>query len=161
RSGERARRTLRAGRAPGNGARVARLEYAGDGRIRVSDPRSIQSRTQVDSDSDGDDGNGDGSGDESARRRGGRIPDEAVRQRGALRQAEYDRRLAGRRLTVASSRVLVVDDAVVFRRVLTEAISADPDLEVVGAAVDGRAALQKLATTAVDAVILDVEMPNL
>src|SRR5262245_29504006 len=62
---------------------------------------------------------------------------------------------------MARSRVLVVDDAVVFRRLLTDTISADPELEVVGAAINGRAALQKLATSPVDAVVLDVEMPDL
>jgi two-component system, chemotaxis family, protein-glutamate methylesterase/glutaminase len=62
---------------------------------------------------------------------------------------------------VSRSRVLVVDDAVVFRRLLTETISADADLEVVESAANGRIALQKLATSPVDAVVLDVEMPDL
>jgi two-component system, chemotaxis family, protein-glutamate methylesterase/glutaminase len=62
---------------------------------------------------------------------------------------------------VARSRVLVVDDAVIFRRLLTDTISSDPELEVIGAAVNGVVALQKLATSPVDAVVLDVEMPDL
>lgn len=64
-------------------------------------------------------------------------------------------------MTVAKARVLVVDDAAVFRRLLTDTLSADPELEVAAAAVNGRAALDKLATTPVDAVVLDVEMPEL
>jgi two-component system chemotaxis response regulator CheB len=62
---------------------------------------------------------------------------------------------------VTKSRVLIVDDAVVFRRLLSETISSDPELEVVASAVNGVSALQKLATIPVDAVILDVEMPDL
>ena len=62
---------------------------------------------------------------------------------------------------MARARVLVVDDAVVFRRLLTDTISADADLEVVGSAPNGRIALQKLSTSPVDAVVLDVEMPDL
>lgn len=62
---------------------------------------------------------------------------------------------------MTKSRVLIVDDAVVFRRLLSETISSDPELEVVASAVNGVSALQKLATIPVDAVILDVEMPDL
>ncbi len=58
-------------------------------------------------------------------------------------------------------RVLVVDDAVVMRRLVTEAIQRDPSLEVVGTAPHGRVALQKLDQINPDIVTLDVEMPEM
>ena len=62
---------------------------------------------------------------------------------------------------MAKVRVLVVDDAVVFRRMVAEELSADPAIEVVGTAANGRIALGKLTQVNPDLVILDVEMPEL
>lgn len=56
-------------------------------------------------------------------------------------------------------RVLVVDDSVLIRKGLTLALEADPDIEVVGSAPDGKLALQKLEQLNPDVVTLDVEMP--
>lgn len=58
-------------------------------------------------------------------------------------------------------RVLIVDDSVVVRRVVSSVLSDDPDLEVVGTAADGRIALERLEPLHPDVVLLDVEMPNL
>lgn len=58
-------------------------------------------------------------------------------------------------------RVLVVDDAVVIRRILVNIIDADPELEVVGTASNGRMALAKIDQLDPDIVTLDVEMPEL
>ncbi|HLK10309.1 MAG TPA: chemotaxis response regulator protein-glutamate methylesterase [Candidatus Binatia bacterium] len=58
-------------------------------------------------------------------------------------------------------RVLIVDDAVVARRVVTEALASDAAIEVVGTAPNGRVALARLAELHPDLVILDVEMPEL
>src|SRR4029077_14162580 len=58
-------------------------------------------------------------------------------------------------------RILVVDDAVVFRRLVSEELSKDPELEVVGTAANGRIALQKMTQVSPDLVILDVEMPEM
>ena len=58
-------------------------------------------------------------------------------------------------------RVLVVDDAVVIRKILTDVLSADPDIEVVGTAANGRIALQKIPQVNPDIMTLDVEMPEL
>lgn len=58
-------------------------------------------------------------------------------------------------------RVLVVDDAVVFRRMVAEELAADPAIEVVGTAANGKIALAKLTQVNPDLVILDVEMPEL
>ncbi|MFN8645534.1 MAG: chemotaxis response regulator protein-glutamate methylesterase [Gemmatimonadales bacterium] len=62
---------------------------------------------------------------------------------------------------MAKIRVLVVDDAVVVRRIVTDVLSSDPDIEVVGTAANGRLALQKLAGLKPDLVTLDIEMPEL
>lgn len=58
-------------------------------------------------------------------------------------------------------RVLVVDDSVVIRRVVTEELSADAGIEVIGTASNGKIALEKLPQLTPDLVILDIEMPEL
>ena len=58
-------------------------------------------------------------------------------------------------------RVLVVDDAVVVRRLFTSALAEDPALEVIGTAANGKIALAKIAQTPPDVVTLDVEMPEM
>jgi two-component system chemotaxis response regulator CheB len=58
-------------------------------------------------------------------------------------------------------RILVVDDAVVVRRLVTDALATDDELEVVGTAANGRIALAKVAQLNPDLVTLDVEMPEL
>ncbi len=58
-------------------------------------------------------------------------------------------------------RVLVVDDSVVVRRLVSDVLSSDPGIEVVGTAPNGRLALTKLAQVAPDLVTLDVEMPEM
>ena len=52
-------------------------------------------------------------------------------------------------------RVLIVDDAVVVRRMLSDIISSDTDLIVVGTAANGKIALNKLPQVTPDVVILD------
>jgi len=56
-------------------------------------------------------------------------------------------------------RILVVDDSVVIRKVLSNTLEEDHELEVVGAASDGRLGLAKIAQLHPDLVTLDVEMP--
>lgn len=58
-------------------------------------------------------------------------------------------------------RVLIVDDTVVYRRILSEVVEALGEAEVVGTAPHGRLALAKLEQTTVDLVLLDVEMPEM
>jgi two-component system chemotaxis response regulator CheB len=59
------------------------------------------------------------------------------------------------------TRILIVDDAVVVRKALSEGLSRDPDLEVVGTASNGRLALAKLLTLRPDVILLDIEMPEM
>jgi two-component system chemotaxis response regulator CheB len=58
-------------------------------------------------------------------------------------------------------RVLVVDDASIFRRVISEALSGIPGVEVVGTAANGKLALARLAALQPDLMTLDVEMPEM
>lgn len=58
-------------------------------------------------------------------------------------------------------RVLVVDDSVVIRRLVTDALNADPALTVAGVAANGQIALAKIPQLRPDIVTLDVEMPEL
>jgi len=58
-------------------------------------------------------------------------------------------------------RILVVDDSVVIRKLLSDTLSGDPALEVVGVAGDGRIALAKIPLLKPDLVTLDIEMPSM
>ena len=58
-------------------------------------------------------------------------------------------------------RVVVVDDTVVCRGALREILEADGDIEVVGEAADGHAALDVIARLRPNLVTLDVEMPGM
>ena len=55
--------------------------------------------------------------------------------------------------------VLVVDDSVVVRRLVSDVLSGDPDIEVAGAASNGKIALAKIPLLNPDIITLDVEMP--
>src|SRR5512144_3299395 len=57
--------------------------------------------------------------------------------------------------------VLVVDDSVVVRRLVSDVLSDDPDIEVVGTAANGRLALAKIPQVNPDLVTLDIEMPEM
>ena len=56
-------------------------------------------------------------------------------------------------------RVLVVDDSVVVRRLVSKALEAEGEVEVVGVAADGKIALVNIERLHPDVVILDVAMP--
>ena len=60
---------------------------------------------------------------------------------------------------MARIRVLVVDDSVVIRKLLTETLSGDSEIEVVGTASDGKIALAKISQLRPDLITLDIEMP--
>jgi two-component system, chemotaxis family, protein-glutamate methylesterase/glutaminase len=59
------------------------------------------------------------------------------------------------------AKVLIVDDAMLIRRMVTDVLAADPSIEVVGEAANGRIALQKIAQLSPDLVTLDIEMPEM
>jgi two-component system chemotaxis response regulator CheB len=58
-------------------------------------------------------------------------------------------------------RVLIVDDSAVVRRVLSEALSQEESIEVVGTAADPYAARDKIAELRPDVITLDIEMPRM
>jgi len=58
-------------------------------------------------------------------------------------------------------RILIVDDSVVIRRLVSDVLSGDPAIQVVGAAANGRIALAKIPQVNPDLVTLDVEMPEM
>jgi two-component system, chemotaxis family, protein-glutamate methylesterase/glutaminase len=63
--------------------------------------------------------------------------------------------------TPISTRVLVVDDASIFRRVISGALSGIPGVEVVGTSGNGKLALARLASLQPDLITLDIEMPEM
>ncbi|MBI5534145.1 MAG: chemotaxis response regulator protein-glutamate methylesterase [Deltaproteobacteria bacterium] len=58
-------------------------------------------------------------------------------------------------------RVLVVDDSVVYRKLMTELLSGIAGVVVVGAECNGRTALTRIEELAPDLVTLDIEMPGM
>jgi two-component system chemotaxis response regulator CheB len=58
-------------------------------------------------------------------------------------------------------RVLVVDDSVVIRRLVTHALEEEPSIEVVGSASNGVFALQRIPQLNPDVLTLDIEMPEM
>jgi len=58
-------------------------------------------------------------------------------------------------------RVLVVDDSAVVRQTLTTILESDPDIQVIGSAVDPYAAAQKIKQEVPDVMTLDIEMPRM
>jgi two-component system LytT family response regulator len=58
-------------------------------------------------------------------------------------------------------RTLIVDDEAIARRVLREKLESIQDIEVVGEAGDGEAALGKIAAQRPDVVLLDLQMPTM
>jgi two-component system chemotaxis response regulator CheB len=61
----------------------------------------------------------------------------------------------------AKIRVLIVDDAAIVRKILSEALAAEPDLEVVGTAPDPFVARDKILALDPDVLTLDIEMPRM
>ncbi len=58
-------------------------------------------------------------------------------------------------------RVLIVDDSIVAREMLTQILSSDPEIEVVGTAVDGEEAVDAVGRLKPDLVTMDIHMPRM
>lgn len=56
-------------------------------------------------------------------------------------------------------KVMIVDDSAVIRGLITRWLTAESDIELVGAAVNGRDGVERAAQFKPDIVILDIEMP--
>ncbi|MDR3459034.1 MAG: chemotaxis response regulator protein-glutamate methylesterase [Verrucomicrobiae bacterium] len=62
---------------------------------------------------------------------------------------------------VKKIRVLVVDDSAVVRRMITESLSLDPEIEVIGTACDPFVARERILELNPDVMTLDIEMPRM
>lgn len=58
-------------------------------------------------------------------------------------------------------RVLVVDNSALMRKLVSHLLSRDPEIEVVGTAMDGLFALKKIERLQPDVVTLDIDMPRM
>jgi two-component system chemotaxis response regulator CheB len=58
-------------------------------------------------------------------------------------------------------RVLIVEDSAFMRKVLHDIIAADPEMEIVGEARDGREGVELAQTLKPDVITMDINMPNL
>ena len=58
-------------------------------------------------------------------------------------------------------RVLIADDEDLMRAGLRAVLSSDPEIELVGEAADGRAAIDQVRALSPDVVLMDVRMPGL
>lgn len=58
-------------------------------------------------------------------------------------------------------KVLIVDDAVMIRKMVSSVLNEDPDIDVVGTAANGKIALMKLPQLKPDLITCDIEMPEM
>ncbi len=58
-------------------------------------------------------------------------------------------------------KVLVVDDTIVYRKIVSDVLNAIPGVEIVGSAANGKIALSRIASLKPDLVTLDIEMPEM
>src|SRR6185295_14195162 len=63
------------------------------------------------------------------------------------------------RIVMPKIRVLVVEDSLTFRRCLCEALSSDPEIEIVGEAADGKTAIEICLALRPDVITLDMMLP--
>lgn len=58
-------------------------------------------------------------------------------------------------------KVLIIDDSAMIRKIFTEELSKDPEIEVVGAAPDPIVGRDKIVYLKPDVITLDIEMPRM
>jgi two-component system, chemotaxis family, protein-glutamate methylesterase/glutaminase len=61
----------------------------------------------------------------------------------------------------ATVRVLVVDDSALMRKLIPQILERDTSIQVVGTAMDGTFALEKIADLKPNVVTLDLDMPRM
>src|ERR1035437_504245 len=64
-------------------------------------------------------------------------------------------------MSKAKIRVLIVDDSAVVRQTLSDVLSGDPAIEVIGTACDPFVAAERMREQVPDVILLDVEMPRM
>ncbi len=60
-----------------------------------------------------------------------------------------------------SIKVLVVDDSALMRKLISQMVEEHPSIKVVGTAINGRFALEKIPKLKPDVILLDLEMPEM
>jgi two-component system, chemotaxis family, protein-glutamate methylesterase/glutaminase len=65
------------------------------------------------------------------------------------------------KINESTVKVMIVDDSALMRKLLSEALSKDPGIQIVDTAMDGQFALDHLTRVKPDVVLLDVDMPRL
>lgn len=60
-----------------------------------------------------------------------------------------------------SIRVVVIDDSVVIRRLVVQALETDPDIEVVATGANGKLGIARVEQHQPDAITMDIEMPEM
>jgi len=63
-------------------------------------------------------------------------------------------------MTQDKTRVLVVDDTVTYRKIVSDVLAQEDGIEVIGVAANGKIALQKIEHLKPDIITLDLEMPE-
>ena len=64
-------------------------------------------------------------------------------------------------MTTSRIRVLIVDDSALVRQTLSEVLSSDPGIEVIGTASDPFVAAERISEEVPDVITLDIEMPRM
>src|ERR1700680_1074672 len=62
---------------------------------------------------------------------------------------------------MSKKQILVVDDSFIVRTIIKDIVDSDPELEVVGFAENGKIGLQRVRELKPDAILLDLEMPEM
>ena len=62
---------------------------------------------------------------------------------------------------MTQKQILVVDDSFIMRTIIKDIVDSDPELEVVGFAENGKIGLQRVRELKPDAILLDLEMPEM
>ena len=64
-------------------------------------------------------------------------------------------------MSLRTIRVLIVDDSAVVRQSLSDVLSGDPQIEVIGTASDPFVAAERISQQIPDVITLDIEMPRM
>ena len=62
---------------------------------------------------------------------------------------------------MSKKQIIVVDDSFIMRTIIKDIVDSDPDLEVAGFAENGKVGLQRVRELKPDAILLDLEMPEM
>lgn len=62
---------------------------------------------------------------------------------------------------MSKKQILVVDDSFIMRAIIKDIVDSDPELEVVGFAENGKVGLERVRELKPDAILLDLEMPEM